>query len=516
MDWKKYLEKIKDFYEKLDKRQRVLLVVGTGITLAVFILLTSLATRTSYGVLYAELDTAEAGTIAQKLKEENVDFKLENGGTTILVSKSEIYDLRLQLATQGLPQSGGIGYELFDKNNIGMTDFLQKINYKRALEGELARTITTIAKIKAARVHLVIPEERLFDKDQKEPTASVTTKLKPGLRLSQGETSAIANLVAASVEGLSPDNITIVDSYGRILSQPQESKSLLAKTSNQIDLQNKIEQYYKNKIESILENVIGSDRAAVQVSAELNFDQVERTAEQYDPDNSVIVSQEKNTQTGEGGNGKVPQKTESLVSNYESDRVVEHIVREVGNIKRLSVAVMVDGKYEIPAGSPEGTEPQYVPLNATELAQIENIVKNTVGYSDVRQDNVVVENMSFDRSLITAEAESLSKMERQLFWENWITRIIYGCILILTALGLRKFYKSIKPIFASKSNSGPLFALDTPSAAGSSDPLNFEVSSDTASSARLQQTISNLSKERPNDAAKLLKAWLIEDKNAAA
>ena len=248
MDWRKYLENIKEFYEKLDKRQRVLLIVGTGITLAVFILLTSLATRTSYGVLYAELDVAEAGTIAQKLKEENVEFKLENGGTTILVSKSEIYDLRLQLATQGLPQSGGIGYELFDKNNIGMTDFLQKINYKRALEGELARTITTIAKIKAARVHLVIPEKRLFDEDQKETTASVTTKLRPGLRLTQGETNAIANLVAASVEGLSPDNITIVDSNGRILSQPQESKSLLAKTSNQIDLQNKIEQYYKIKI----------------------------------------------------------------------------------------------------------------------------------------------------------------------------------------------------------------------------------------------------------------------------
>lgn len=514
MDWKKYLENIKEFYERLDSRQRVLLMIGTGITLTVFILLTSLATRTSYGVLYTELDAAEAGTIVQKLKEENVEFKLENGGSTILVSKSEIYDLRLQLAAQGLPQSGGIGYELFDKNNIGMTDFLQKMNYKRALEGELARTITTISKIKAARVHLVIPEERLFDENQKEATASITTKLKPGLRLSQSETNAIANLVAASVEGLSPDNITIVDTYGKILSQPQESTSLLAKTSNQIDLQNKIEQYYKNKVESILENVIGSNRAAVQVSVELNFDQVERTAEKYDPDNSVIVSQEKNTQTGEGGNGKIPQKTESLISNYESNKVVEHIVQEVGNIKRLSVAVLVDGKYEVPPGSPEGTEPQYLPMSVTELTQIQNIVKNTVGYSEVRQDNVVVENMAFDRSLITLEAESLSKMERQLFWETWITRLIYGCLLILIAFGLKKFFKQFKSIFNSKSSNSPLFALESPAPAG--DPFDLEISADSANSARLQQTISNLTKEQPTDAAKLLKAWLIEDKHGAA
>lgn len=513
MDWKKYLESIRKSYDRLDNRQRVFLFIGAGVSIVVISFLISLATGTSYSVLYSELDTAEAGLITQKLKEENVNFRLENGGTTIEVPKSKVHDLRLQLATQGLPQSGIVGYELFDRNSIGITDFVQKINYRRALEGEIARTIATMKKVKSARVHLVVPEERLFDEDQKEPSASITVMLKPGIRLSNNETDAIANLTAASVEGLSPDNITIVDSNGKILTQQQQSTTLFAKTSNQIELQNNIEQYYKTKVESIFNNVIGQGRAAVQVSAELNFDQVERTIENYDPDNSVIVSQETSKQTGEGGQGRVPQETENLITNYETNRVVERIVQEVGNIKRLSVAVMVDGKYEVPPGSPEGTEPQYVPLTANELTQLQDVVKNTVGFTDSRQDKVVVVNMPFDRSIITAEAEALAKMERQLFWETWITRFLYGALIIVIAYGLSLFVKFFKKSFLPKTET-PVLSLEAPGS--ENEALSFEVSKDIKNNARLQQTISNLTKEKPTEAAKLLKAWLIEDAHGAA
>ncbi len=506
MDWKKYWEQIKNTFASLDRRQRIFVLLGGLLTAGVISALAVFATKTQYGVLFGGLDAAEAGLITAKLNEDNVKYRLENGGTTILVPKSKVYDLRLQLASQGLPQAGSIGYEIFDRNNIGSTDFIQKVNYRRAMEGELGRTITTMDKIKSVRVHLVVPDEKLFEADQKETTASITLRLKPGRRLSPRESQAIANLVAASVEGLSPDNVTIVDSHGNILSQPRKSNSLLGLSTDQVELQHRIEEYYIGKVESILESVLGSGRSAVQVSADLNFDQVERTKEQFDPDNFVIISQQKSSQVAEAGQGTSPDKTDNVITNYETNKTVEHIVEQVGNVKRLSVAVMVDGKYQLPPGAAEDAAPQFVPLSATELDQLSDIVKKTVGFSALRQDEVSVVNMPFDRTSLQADLVAMNDMERGDFWRTWAARVVYGVIIMLIGFGLWKFGKSFQTILTPRTRA-PSLSLH---AGADGEPINFELSSDIKNNARLQQTISSLTREKPDEAAKLLKAWLVE------
>lgn len=502
MDFKLFWERIKIFFGQLSNRQRTVLLAGTAAGVTILVAGIMFLNSVRYGVLYSELDSSEAGAIVTKLKEENISYRLENGGTTIYVPDSQIYDLRLQLAAQGLPQAGGIGYEIFDRTNIGTTDFVQKINYRRALEGELSRTISFMSKIKSSRVHLVIPEERLFEEDRKEPTASITVRLKPGQQLDFEETKSIANLIASSVEGLTSNNVTIVDTNGNILSKPQKSNSVFSLTADQIELQHGIEKYYHDKVEDILVSVLGKDRTAVQVSAELNFDQVDRTVEQYDPDNLVVISQERSSQTAQGGQGADPDRTTNVVTNYQSNRTIERIVQEVGNINRLSVAVMVDGKPG--ANTPAGTAPTTVPLSTTEINQLTEIVKKTVGYSEDRQDEIAVINMPFDRTVEATELQALDSMETRIFWQTWIMRVVYGVIMIGVGFILFRLSKSFKTIFSS--GGMPTLSLDS-----AGEPINFELSSDIKNSARLQQTISQLTREKPAEAARLLKAWLVED-----
>jgi len=508
---KKILEQLKAINNRLDKRKRMTIVISAILTIAVIITLVSLTNHIRYEVLFSGLDPGEAGTIVTKLKESGVSYQLKNGGSTILVPDSQVYDLRLDLASQGLPQSGSVGYEIFDKNNIGSTDFVQKINYRRALEGELARTIATLSEVVAARVHLVIPEDRLFVEEKKETTASITLKLKPGRTLSVFQIQGIANLVSASVEGLHPDAITIIDSNSNLLSQPHKSNSLIAMSSNQMEMKQSVENYYGEKLKSVLEQVVGKNRVAVQVAVELNFDQVERTIEKYDPDNVVVISEQRDSQVTNSADGKTPQKSENTVTNYEVNKTVEKIVQDVGNIKRISAAVMVDGKYVPPPAAAKNTPPQYVPLAANELNQMQEIVKSAIGYSAERQDEVKVVNMPFDRTQVEQEKTELTQFEKKIFWEKIIRWVVYLLLALVVVYALWRVIKAFKTVLTSNPTQQPsTFSIPT----SSQEAIEMELLPEMKNNLELQKSIAGLTKKNPDDAAKLLKAWLAEDAHA--
>jgi flagellar M-ring protein FliF len=245
-------------------------------------------------VLYTQLTVEDAAAITSKLREMKVPYSIAGDGTTILVPSSTVYETRLRLASEGLPQGGGVGFELFDQRSFGMTEFVQKLNYRRALQGELARTIMQLAAVHTARVHIVLPEKSLFLDRQEKPTASVALKLIPGRRLSRDQVRGIAHLVASSVEGLDPDDVTIVDTSGQILSRQDENTSFLSQTEAQLTYQQTLEQNLEHRVQTLLERAVGKGKVLVRVTAALDFQHIERTEERFDSDNPAVRSEQRN------------------------------------------------------------------------------------------------------------------------------------------------------------------------------------------------------------------------------
>lgn len=397
------LGQISNFLNKLSLPQKIILF---GATFAVLFGLLYIVIKTSskveYATLFTQLEPTEAGKIVEKLKEKKIPYKLEDNGTTILVDKNKVYDTRISIAAEGLPESGIVGYEIFDKTNLGMSEFVQKLNYRRALEGELAKTISSLNGVKKARVHIVIPEKALFEKDQKQPTASVTLQLAGENTLSKLNIRGIQNLVASSVEGLSPNNVTIVDHRGRILSETDlDPNSILGKTQSQHEQQIRVEQYLTNKVQSLLDGVLGPGNSEVRVSAELDFTQIERTITDYNPDRQVVRSEQSITQSSRTVDSlqyPAPNRTveqSNTVTNYEIPQTIERIVNGVGTIKRITVGALINGTYRITEKDGK-RQVEYIPRSEEELKKLEEIVKNAVGFDPNRNDQISIVNVPFD------------------------------------------------------------------------------------------------------------------------
>ena len=378
----------------------VILAVVVGLIYLIF----SSNASADYAVLYNDLSAQDAGKVAEKLKESKIPYKLDDGGNTILVPKDQVYETRIQLASEGLPESDMVGYEIFDNTNLGMSDFVQKLNYRRAMEGELARTINTLEEVKSTRVHIAIPEKALFTEDQKEPTASVTLQLKPGKTISNASILGIQNLIAKSVEGLNPDNVTIVDNRGKIISQESIDKNTIAGLSaNQQQLQMQTDQYLTQKVQSMLDNVLGTENSSAKVTSDLNFTQIEKTITDYDPNRQVVRSEQNVSEKSQASDTlKFPPVSSSrdqsnTITNYEIPQSVERIVSEVGNINRITVSVLVNGKTQII--DKNGTKTlEYTPRTQEELEQLTLAVKNAVGFDPLRNDQVSVLNVPFDNT----------------------------------------------------------------------------------------------------------------------
>lgn len=363
--------------------------------------------------LYSGLSLEDSAAIVTELQAQNVSYEIRGEGDTLLVPRDQITQIRMSLAQGGLPTRGQVGYEIFDQQStLGSTSFVQNINNVRALEGELARTISSLARIKSARVHLVLPERALFSREQKDPTASIVLAVRG--ELSAGEIRAIQHLAASAIEGLTPARVSVVDDTGRLLASGAGNgpEDVIAGETEERTLN--VENRLRNRVEDLLANIVGSGRARVQISAELDLNRLSKTSETFDPNSQVVRSTQtrdlansaKNADSNQvsvstelpgasatAGTGSTSEQasTTEETTNFEISKVTETALTEAGGIKRLSIAVVVDGTYVADATG----NSVYTPRAQAEIDQITALVKSAVGFSNSRGDQVQVANLQF-------------------------------------------------------------------------------------------------------------------------
>lgn len=436
-----FLQQIKHFLNRFTFGQKIILLFITAAALSCLIFLVIWASRPEFGLLYSNLDASDAAAIVDNLRSNNIPYKLKDNGSTILVPSKDIYELRIQYAGQKLISRGAVGYELFDKNNFGMTDFMQKLNLRRALEGELSKTINEIESIEQSRVHLVIPEPALFEEESKPATASVIVKLYANGRLNHKQIAGISHMVAGSVEGLSPENVTILDTQGNILTDKVAGNDLLGLSSSQFELKQKVENYLGEKAQSMLDEVLGRGNAIVKVAAELNFKKVRRTTESFDPDNTVVLSEERNEESSSREDTTLYQR-ENVVTNYELNKTTEEFENSVGDIERLSIAVFVNGASQVAAAGAAGAQ-QASSYSDEQIEKIGEIVKHAVGFDSQRSDKIVVQQVGFNHAFLTEETDAIDEIAKKEFLLELlrIGLIVVGVIAAL--LFLRRFYKKL-------------------------------------------------------------------------
>ncbi len=409
-----FLKQTMTFWSKLALWQKVLFA-GIPVAMVMGIILIFTATsEKQVGVLYSGLEQQDAAKIVESLKTKEIDYELAENGSAIMVDKNIVYDTRLTLANEGLPEQSVVGYELFDKTNLGMSEFVQKLNYRRALEGELARTIGQIEEVSKVRVHIVIPEKVLFKKDQKNPTGSVTIHLKNGRSLNKISIDGIQNLVSSSIEGMSSKDVTVVDQRGNMLNeQSVDVNSVAGLTAQQHDQQRRVEDHLSSKVQSMLDAVLGADNTKVRINADLDFTRIEQTKTDYDPDKQVIRSEQNMKDVSQTTDSlsypavNMAKDQSNVIQNYEISQNVEHIIHSVGNIQRLSVAVMINGTNQI-VDSNGIKQVLYIPRPEEELQKITEIVKNAVGFDPSRNDQISVLNVPFDAINIIPDFDLLN------------------------------------------------------------------------------------------------------------
>ena len=400
-------------------RRITLLVVGVT-SIALLLGVGYWGSRPQYQLLYAGLEPDSANAVLEELRTAKVPYQLGDGGRSILVPSEKVYDLRLDLAGKGLPTGGKDGLELFDRSAMGATRFMQEVNYQRALQTELVRSITQIRGIRGARIHIVPPKESLFADDREQARASVILNVDPGQRVQPAQVKAIAHLVSGAIKGLEAQRVAIVDSNGNVLQngEPDDGSSTVL-SADQMSQQFALEKELKGRIESMLAPVVGPDKVVARVAAKLNFQRQESTAEVFDPDATAIRSQHRRNQQNSrtavtsggvaGVDSNLPDRSgpkdrqrqegtsdnEETV-NYEVTKTVTRTVVPVGQIEHLSVAVLVDGTYkQVPATDGGKPTSEYVPRTADEIGRFTALVKRAVGFDADRGDEVEVVSLPF-------------------------------------------------------------------------------------------------------------------------
>lgn len=393
-------------------RLAVMGIVAVGL-IAFFMFMTSRLGTADMSLLYGDLAIEDASAISQRLEGQNIPFEVRGNGTQIFVPADAVARMRMTMAAEGLPNGGSVGYELFDQADaIGTTNFVQRINHVRALEGELARTIGSLSQVKSARVHLVLPRRELFTRDRQDPSASVVLQLR-GSVIQAGQIAAIQNLVASAVPGLSPDKISVVDHTGRLHARGDGSNGEALTSANAEEARQRYESRIARSIEKLLESTIGFGGVRAEVAADIDFDRLTTTNETYDPDGQVVrstqsVEQEDasseaqsndsvsvtnnlpNAASQDGAadnrNTNNSRRSEETV-NFEISRKVTTLVRETGQVNRITVAVLVDGVYD--------AEGNYTPRSDEELEQFTALVKSAIGFNAERGDQVEIVNQRF-------------------------------------------------------------------------------------------------------------------------
>ena len=423
-------------------RLAVLAVVAAG-SIAFFGFISERIAQPGYGLLFGDLDAKDSGEIVQKLDAMNVPYQLKGDGSSIMVPLDQVTKIRMLIADDGLPHGGSVGYEIFDKSDaFGTSSFVENINQVRALEGELARTISSLDAVQSARVHLVLPRRELFTRERQIPTASIVVKLRGVGQLSTMQVAAIQHLVAAAVPDLTPDRVSVVDTEGNLLARGDGGGAeggVISGDSAQ-EMRINYENHLSQKLQDLIERSVGAGKARVDVHVDMDFDRVTTNSESYDPNGQVVrstqtVTESNDSNDGGGGaaqpvsvannlpnNQPAPAAAPAASSktrgsrneetvNYEISKTVQNQVREAGQVKRQSVAVVVDGTYTTAA---DGTK-KYQPRSADEMKALTALVRSAIGYDEKRGDTVDVVNMQFapvDEPEAAAPAQTIMGFER--------------------------------------------------------------------------------------------------------
>ncbi len=517
-------------FNKFTIQQKILIGGTVGITFVLIAILFFFLNEPNFSILFSNLSTDDASKVVDYLSTEKIPYQIDDNGKVIKVPKDKLYVTRISLAGKGIPSSGVVGYEIFDKNTMGMSDFMQKLNYKRALEGELARTIAEVDGVENARVHIVIPEKSIFKDEEKSPTASVILKLANSYTISKNNVAAIVNLVSGSVEGLTPGNITLIDTRGRILSKDYDDSPIAESSSKQYEIKQSIENYLASKAQSILDNILGYGNSMVQVNADINFDQIEKTMSMYNPDGQVTVSEQtiKTQNNGTASGDSSAQNSENTTTNYENSKTIQKVISASGNINRLSVAAVINNveKEATKDGKKENTSE---PRSPEQMKKLEEIIRNAIGVNSKRNDQFSIVNIPFE----TKPVEDVNTPEPSIMNNiNDYTDIllvvvgIIGALLVLKSLmgrlknqriylgdldqNVKGLLNSNAPAPSNKSSSPKI----SPGKRKPSLPLGDiedEISDEAARKKNQQVKISNYVAKNPVEAAKLINSWLHED-----
>jgi len=504
--------------------------------------------------LFTGLSLDDSASIAKELDREGVTYELRNDGSAVMVPRDKVARLRMTLAESGLPKGGGVGYEIFDKSDaLGTTSFVQNIDNLRALEGELARTIRTLDQVQDARVHLVLPERPLFSRDKVEPSASIVLKLRGTLDPSQ--VRAIRHLVATAVSGLRPQRISIVDEQGQLLADgaaDDETAGGVAADERQATY----EKHMRDQVESIVSSVVGPGHSRVQVAAEFDFNRITQTSDKYDPDGRVVRSSQSRDDTSDssqGGNNQVTvanelpganqrqpnagspgqndqsHKTEEIV-NYEISKTTRTEVIDGGRLKRLSVAVLVDGTY---AKDDKGNV-TYQPRSKEELEQIGTLVRSAIGFDQKRGDQVQVVNLRFAETPAYPIAEPTGWLSMFHFTKSDLMAMIQD--LVMGILGIIVVLLVVRPLVRRILSPDGRAAAALPAARGEGvlapagpaaiaadgvdpgKPAENSKTSQMIDIAQIQgqvhaqsvQKVGDLADKNPREAVSIIRSWLNE------
>lgn len=476
--WKSRINDASDRFKALPNNKKILFLVAIAAILSVVIGMAVLNRQPAYKILFANISDRDGGQVTASLQQMNVPYQLGEGGV-ISVPADKVYDARLKLAAQGLPKAGGVGFELMDNQKFGISQFAEQVNYQRAIEGELARTIEAISSVESARVHVAVPKQSVFIRDQQQPTASVMLNLYRGRMLDAGQVAGILHLVSSSVPNLQVKNVTVVDQDGNLLSKMSDQNDASGLDQRQLTYVHQVEESYVKRIEDILEPIFGKGNARAQVTANVDFAEVEQTSESYKPNSSPNPSATRSQQIVEKlGNsgaqaGGVPGALSNqppsaasapitlppgaapgtatlsgqavgasgaverdITTNYEVDKTIQHTKVPQGLVKRLSAAVVVNYRM---MPDRNGT-PKPTPLTAQEVQQINNLVKEAMGFNTQRGDTVNVVNAAFADAAVPV---TLQEKVTDYVTNNASNLIKYG---LLTIAMLYLLFGVVRPI----------------------------------------------------------------------
>jgi len=440
-------------WRQLGLNQRISIVLATAV---VFVGLGTVAlwsSRPDFALLYGKLDDGEASKIVSALDESKIPYQVRGG--SIYVPSDKVYQVRMQMAGKGIPRGEGVGFEIFDKANFGISDFVQRANYTRAVQGELARTIGQLDQVESARVMIVMPENRLVMDNGRKPTASVFVRVRGNAQLPAAAVNSIRFLVANSVEGLQVNNVSVVDNLGDVLSENEDSDSIAGLSNNQLSARRNFEQYLTKKAQGMLEQVLGAGQAVVRVSADLNWDTTTRKEEKFDPDGQVVsvsTINDDNTETVSTSGGGAPgatanssetntnvvavvpiskSKTTKKVTNntYSISKMTSEITEAAGGIKRVTAAVFIAQQFE-----GKGADRKLAPRKPEELDKIRKIVESALGLAETndvtRKDVITLEEMPFNDQPAVELTQQMDQQVKRQFWFDMAQKAIYPVLAV--------------------------------------------------------------------------------------